>query len=313
MDHLIDAEDGGPIAARLAEPAGDVGLEDLASRWFHQVVIVEVSRPRRMDALPDVLTRLRGALGNVLLPLASNEARDGKPCAYDPPSALDVFFREQLRIAGRHGIPKPFVLAMDAGQRTLVIRLTIFGFACDWTLTMRDALLAAIALVEWTKDARPLAAETLTVRSCKIITAPGIDVPPSPDAVDLVFETPVDASASDLLLFPSTVVARLARRIDGLSRWMDLSLDVFWDEAVLIWETLDYSWSDVEKGTSTRGSRRQQRGYEYPVISGRLRIAGNLAPLWPMLLIGQTSHAGRGATAGLGRYRLEESVETGDW
>ena len=307
----MDGDEGGPIAARLARPETLVRMEDLAGRWFHQVVILETARPRRMDAILDVLGRLRGALGNVLLPLASREAREGRACRYDPPSALDIFFREQLRLSGRHGIPKPFVLAMDAGPRSLVIRLTVFGFACDWTLTMRDALLAAVERVEWVRNASPRTAETLEIRNCRIISAPGIDVPPAPEVVDMVFETPVDASASDLLLFPATVVARLARRIDGLARWMDLSLDVFWDEAALVWETLDYGWSDVETGTSFRGSSRQQRGYGYPVIWGRLRIGGPLTPLWPLLMIGQTSHAGRGATAGLGRYRLEEAEDFG--
>jgi hypothetical protein len=49
-------------------------------------------------------------------------------------------------------------------------------------------------------------------------------------------------------------------------------------------------------GTSRRLTR--------DLIVGALAVYGDLATLWPILALGQFTHAGRGATAGLGRYAL---------
>ena len=39
-------------------------------------------------------------------------------------------------------------------------------------------------------------------------------------------------------------------------------------------------------------------------LPARFRLSGGLGPLWPALVIGQYAHVGRGASVGLGRYRL---------
>jgi CRISPR/Cas system endoribonuclease Cas6 (RAMP superfamily) len=40
-------------------------------------------------------------------------------------------------------------------------------------------------------------------------------------------------------------------------------------------------------------------------IVGSATYEGDLAPFWPFLVFGQWAHVGRGATFGLGGYRLE--------
>jgi CRISPR/Cas system endoribonuclease Cas6 (RAMP superfamily) len=40
-------------------------------------------------------------------------------------------------------------------------------------------------------------------------------------------------------------------------------------------------------------------------LLGRFRLHGpDIAPFWPYLWLGQWTHAGKGATLGLGRYRI---------
>jgi CRISPR/Cas system endoribonuclease Cas6 (RAMP superfamily) len=41
---------------------------------------------------------------------------------------------------------------------------------------------------------------------------------------------------------------------------------------------------------------------------GSWTLAGDLAPFWPLLYLGQWLHVGKSATFGLGRYRLKAST-----
>lgn len=48
---------------------------------------------------------------------------------------------------------------------------------------------------------------------------------------------------------------------------------------------------------------------EWAGIVGAATYEGDLAPFWPYLVFGQWTHVGKGATFGLGRYRLEPVEE----
>lgn len=55
----------------------------------------------------------------------------------------------------------------------------------------------------------------------------------------------------------------------------------------------------------SRYSKRQQAAMQLGGVVGSLHIEDtDLAPFWPYLWLGQFTHAGSGATMGLGRYRL---------
>ena len=55
----------------------------------------------------------------------------------------------------------------------------------------------------------------------------------------------------------------------------------------------------------SRYSKRQQSQMQLGGVVGRLTLAdADLATFWPYLWLGQFTHAGNGATMGLGRYRL---------
>ncbi len=56
----------------------------------------------------------------------------------------------------------------------------------------------------------------------------------------------------------------------------------------------------------TRYSSRQHTLMELGGLLGTFELSGpDLAPLWPLLWLGQWVHAGKGTTFGLGAYRLE--------
>ncbi len=55
----------------------------------------------------------------------------------------------------------------------------------------------------------------------------------------------------------------------------------------------------------SRYSKRQQESMQMGGVVGRLTLDGaDLAPFWPYLWLGQFTHAGNGATMGLGRFRI---------
>lgn len=255
-----------------------------------------------------LLSKVRGALGDALMTGASEQAIAGKPCPWTPPCALDVLFREQARV-GRHGIPKPFVLSAMRARNDLVVRLTLFGFACEWTHVVAERLSEALRhKVRWGDVAKGLFLPKPTIGALDVRTIEGLALQPAPGGVRLEFATPFDADGEDARDTPSTVIARLARRIDGLARWQDASIVPSLGELAPVWTGLEYQTEFRQAGPVSRGSRRQDRWISNATLTGSVEITGDLLPVWPLIRIGETCHAGRGAVIGLGRYGVVNSV-----
>lgn len=63
--------------------------------------------------------------------------------------------------------------------------------------------------------------------------------------------------------------------------------------------------ADLEWVEHSRYSKRQESAMQMGGVVGRLIVEKtDLAPFWPYLWLGQFTHAGSGATMGLGRYRV---------
>lgn len=299
LDRLTAPERTSPVVGRLMSPVRSVSPIELVTLWETAMVQVVVDRPEGHDDRMVLLNRLRGAWGRALMQGASEDALAGRSCPWNPPCALDVFFREQLR-EGRHAVPKPYVLSCDVLRRAIVFRLTVFGFANEWLAAATDRFVQAVRMVRWKDGTRPEPA----IRSVETANLGGFPEAPVPCAVSLEFDTPFDATGTSVLDQPSTLVARAARRVDGMARWMDCRLDVNWNEIAQAWAALDFDLSDLVADRATRGSARQQRVINNPVYHGRVGIAGDLEQVWHLLLLTQTTHIGRGAVSGFGRFEL---------
>lgn len=288
----------------LRNPDATVPLDRLAEAWSAAVVEAVVPGHGALAGDLVVMNRIRGALGAVLMEQASAEALAGRPCPWSPPCALDVLFREQARL-GKHGLPKPWVLALDARGFDLVVRVTLFGYAIDWAGVAAHALVAALrGRIDWRERAPDLFLPAPQVERLEVREVSPPLVPPPRPLVTLDFITPLDAAGDDPLDRPATVIGRLARRVDLLVRWMGFAIDADWPALADHWRGLDYDASALSRRTLERRSGRQHRDFRHDMVAGALVVAGDLAPLWPLLLLGQSCHVGRAATAGLGRYRL---------
>jgi hypothetical protein len=303
---ISSADELSEVARRLLAPAARVPLDQLAEHWI--AATVEATVPGHGALAHDliVMNRIRGAFGRILMAGASAAAIAGKPCPWTPPCALDLLFREQARIAGRHGIPKPWALALDRRGFDLIVRITLFGFAIDWAGVVAHALATALRdHIDWKERAPGLFLPKPEVERLDIKEVSGALVPRLRSSVMMEFVTPLDAAGDDPLDRPASVIGRLARRIDLTARWMDIEIAADWRELSAVWNALDYDAASLSRAQlDSRSGRDQKRRFQRGLVQGALAVAGDLAPIWPVLALGRLTHAGRGATAGLGRYVL---------
>ena len=290
-----------PIARRLAEPARRLAPRDLAGAWFVQAIEARVPLMGVLARRTDVLPKVRGAWGRCLMKGASREAIAQRPCPFEPPCALDIFFREQLP-SRRHGAPKPYVFEADKDGADLIVRLKIFGMACDWTLVAAERLTEALtSQVDW-RGLSGVGNAVVGVTALEVRTMQGIETPAAPGAVSIRLVTPFEDEQQRMADDPASFVARLARRVSGLALWHEAEIDVMWSELAADWAACDYrilSPGHIGVGRASRG-----RVFAQAALGGEVEITGPLERFWPLLVIGQTTGAGRGAGHGLGRYEL---------
>ena len=294
------------VARRLLAPSARVPLDKLTEHWIAATVEATVSGHGALAQDLVVINRIRGALGRMLMTGASAEAIAGKACPWSPPCALDLLFREQARIGGRHGIPKPWVLALDRRGFDLMVRITLFGFAIDWAGVVGHALAVALREhIDWKERAPGLFLPKPEIDRLDVKEGSGALTPRPRSSVVMEFVTPLDTAGDDPLDRPASIIGRLARRIDLMARWMDVEIDADWRELAAVWNNLDYDVASLSRARlDSQSGRDKKRRFQRGLLQGSLAVSGDLAPIWPLLAIGRFTHAGRGATAGLGRYVL---------
>ena len=292
------------LAGRLLHPARRVALADLPAQWFHSIVEVRCRGGRALADDPKFAGAVRGAWGAQLKAAASPEAIAGEACRWQPPCALDVFFRSQGPITPALEIPKPYVLALRADGADLVVRLTLFGFATDWTEAAAEALVRGCREVFFR-------GRGLEVVDRRYWSGDGIAADDVPAALVLAFETPLEirlrdaaGHAAESPFALATMVATLGNRISGLARWQDAAVDGDFQALKEHAATLQVQVLDHPPEHWRRFSHRQ--GQWIPMAGRRpvVLIEGRLAELMPLLAIGETCHAGSHASLGLGRYAL---------
>lgn len=293
------------LPARLERPDRLLSLDELAASWL--TVRIEAVLPGYAPFAGDLdmMRKIRGALGAVLVRSASQEARAGRPCTWQPPCPLDVLFREQVRLGGRHGLPKPWVLACDRAAHDLVASISLFGMAADWAPAVASALADALQHgMNWNSIQPGVFRPAPVVSIIRIVERQGIASGPTGTATEIVLLTPLDAEGVDARERPDSVLARMARRVDLMARWQDAALDTHWQALADSWHGLEYDVVNLVPLDVPRRAGRGRHGFAQPMLTGSLTVMGDLGLLGPLLRLAELSHVGRGATAGFGRVAV---------
>lgn len=302
------------IAWRLANAGLRSSAGELAVRITYHQVQCRVAGCGALADRASLLNKLRGAFGTALLAGACDEVRMRQPCRCSRTCAAEVFFGTKPTLpmtAGGGEIAKPFVLhAEPAGANDLLAGVSVFGFAEEWLPEARHALVAALREgVNW----HALAGKDVFVPAHRAIGSPrSYQRSPrhdaqAPNSVTLSFVSGLDARNGDPFQEPVRVLDRLVRRTISMARWYDVEMT---DNIVDIMHytvsrlAVDADHLGAQQVRHVRRSGRTGDLYENPAIRCDLYVTGELEPLWPFLRIGEAIHVGRGAVAGLGRYRL---------
>lgn len=298
----------------LLHPSGREDLRGLMRCWREDRVLFRLPGMAGFAAAPSLLNKVRGAWGAVLLESGSVQVRQRRPCGWKRACAAEIFFgaRPLLEVAGQvNEITKPYVL--EAGRRggDLVIVLRIFGLAGDWrreaVMAMAQALRGSVRWRDLARDGGLFVPRVVDVAEPRERRLEGLSpVAGKGEEAQLVFLAPVDAETGRLRDAPWLLFERLRVRLAMVARWHDLDLSESWGRLEEDWLGCSYEVSEVSlparrDAGMARGGHRFRNRVDRPV---RIVMAGALGNLWPLLELGRRVHVGRGASIGLGAYRL---------
>lgn len=290
------------FATVLAAPEHQESADFLAASWFDQTVQLRLGGVGS-SCPSDIGGHVRRSFLGALSPGASEAARARAPCTWDPPCALDVFCREQLRGAKGDGMPKPFIIQTQVDAADLLVSLRVFGMANDWFMCAVEALSTGLStILPWSR-LYPGRTEPPPVRARHITTSPPLTRPPT-SAVVLDFVSPADISGKDFHGAPHTLLTRMLRRVDAVSRWNGLALsDGVAQDLARQAHAFSYDISGLRSGIYKKPNAAGQKRHNQ-TVQGKVQIIGDLEAFWPILLIAERAHTGRGAVEGLGQFVL---------
>jgi hypothetical protein len=227
--------------------------------------------------------------------------------------------------------PHPYVICAEPcwAPREVcgeTVEITLFGFGVEhWADVVRALRRAAeqgmgaervrlrLAAAEQGSAGRQ-AWQAAMSGSGVLVAAPARtpEAPPMPERVRVRLATPLRVRRDNDLLAPERLgfdefAAAVLRRLALLSRF---HTERAWrlDHAGLTALARGAAVAERALGWQewARYSTRQQRRIPMGGVMGWLVVeTRGLEPLWPLLWLGQWTHAGRGAVMGLGRYELE--------
>jgi hypothetical protein len=77
--------------------------------------------------------------------------------------------------------------------------------------------------------------------------------------VEVVFLMPVNAEGDDPFERPSTLLARLARRVEGLARWQDAAIAADWPALAAAWREASYGLGQLRRDFTMGASAATSR------------------------------------------------------
>jgi hypothetical protein len=299
-------------------------------------VTVEALEPL---ALPAYLgSTLRGAFGHAFRTLACPAPRASAcpvpaSCPYHlvfetapPPGATALRTHEE--------VPRPFVLAAPpadtraypAGSQ-VVFDLTLVGRARDFfpyfVVALREVdrlgrgrravrlcRIDAVHPLRGTVEPAYVAEEGLVRQADGSVTLADCAVVPAPTGgIGVRFLTQTRLKHADQVVRRpdfQILFRRLLGRLSSLARFHgDAPLDADFRGLIERAAAVRLTQDDTRWTVWSRYSARQDRRMAWAGLVGAARYEGDLAPFWPYLVFGQWVHVGKGATFGLGAYRLE--------
>lgn len=282
---------------------------------------------------------LRGAFGRAFRALAC-PARRGEPCPIPDTCPYHLIFEtappagaEALRT--HEEVPRPFVIgapppatgrAYPAGSE-VTFDLTLIGrarpFFPYFVVAFREVdrigrERRAVALqrieaadpLRGTRE-RVYAAEDNRVRACDgavtLADCAAVPCPGSRVRVQFLTQTRLTHGAA-VVRRPEfhVLFRRLLGRLSSLARFHGGGpLEVDFRGLIERAGEVRLARDETRWTTWARYSARQDRRMEWEGIVGTATYEGDLTPFWPYLVFGQWVHVGKGATFGLGAYRLE--------
>lgn len=295
----------------LTHGAREATLGEFAEVFLTDEITLVLPGMAAFASSPSLGNKLRGALGDVLLDSASAAVRARSSCDWPHTSTAEIFFgRRPLIRLGDHSseIAKPFVFeATGRSDGSLSIVLRVFGMARERTHAIADALIVAVReRVRWSdlaKDGPRFLPRIIEPENVEVTKERAVDVSSmAPPAAELVFLTPIDADRGDAAANSTVVLERISRRVALLAPWHGISLAGVFASLGEAMHDLDIeSFEPTSAPTRGMGGHHMENRLSPPM---RLRLSGPLEAIWPALAICELAHVGRGASLGLGRYRI---------
>lgn len=311
-----------------------VGLTSELSLARYRVTL-EALEPLHLPAY--LGSTLRGAFGRVFRALCC-PGRPGEPCPVPASCPYHLVFETAPPVGAQalrthEDIPRPFVIApppqaapdYPPGSQ-VVFDLTLVGrareFLPHFVVTLREVDRIgrgrrAVRLV------RIEAVDPLT-RGCAVVYAHGDSlvkpadlgvtladcaaVPCSPGPARVHFVTQTRLKHGDTWARRPefhVLFRRLLGRLSSLARFhCGQPLDLDFRGLIAAAGGVRLAADHTQWATWARYSARQDRRMAWSGLIGDATYEGDLRPFWPYLVFGQWTHIGKGATFGLGAYRL---------
>jgi hypothetical protein len=291
-----------PLQRRLFEPTETLPLDNLADRWFRQTIVLRCAGQARAVGDPRLPGWLRGGFGQALMRGASAAALADRPCNFSPPCALDVLFRSQGRLRRDLDMPPPYVLTVGEDGDDTLLRLTVFGFACDWI----DAAAEAFTVAARGTSPPGLRGSRLEPTDRAVQTAERVAIGGQPERVILEFVSPVTFRDHKGVAYSSRrLLMAMVSRVTALARFQDCDVAGDWAELARRAEDVrldgsDLRWVDWEQGSSRNGGRK--RPMEGQI--GHVVLSGQLAAFLTPISLASTCHVGSHAALGQGAFRV---------
>ncbi len=275
----------------------------------------------------------RGAFGHSLKRLVCiARARDCPSCFLYRACIYPYIFEtpppeDSERMRRYPAVPHPFVLsAVGSGPSAEpVVELTLFGKAGQYLAYLLHAMRSAgerqrrgpVELLRVDQEVIVGSGQWETIHTpgapLQPFAASSVQIPPPPPLAGLVFESALRlrreehyAGAGELAL--SDLLRNLVRRISTLA-YFHADTELLADFRALRDAATSHAWlnSRLRWQDQRRYSSRQRRTVPIGGVRGVALVdAPALGDLWPYLWLGQYTFAGKGASFGLGRYRIQE-------